>query len=281
MNRWVGKQIYFPQNTPSIIYGKNSLSELSKDGLYKDFKILLYVDSTGCNSCRMKLLEWKQIISEAEILFPNKVDFLFYFQPKSINELMNILSANQFDYPIFVDNEDSINTLNQFPKSRMSRVSQLSKSIQNECFLLNKDDKVLAQGNPTSSLRIWDSFKAIIGGNQNPETKILTSVSLDKTVHNFGTITKDSTSSTVFKVTNNGGKPLLITRISLSCGCTDVIWNRQPIKPGEIALIKAEIKPDDIGYFSKNLVLYCNSVDSPIVLTLKGVANKNIQNTFN
>ena len=278
---WVGKQIYFPQNTPCIMHGRDSLTKFCKDSLRKEYKILFYVDSTGCNSCRMKLLEWKQIISEAEILFPNKVDFLFYFQPKSIYELKNILSANLFDYPIFVDDADSINSLNQFPKTRRSRTNQFSKSIQNECFLLNKEDKVLAQGNPTSSLQIWESFKAIIGGNQNTETKIQTSASLDRTIHNFGTITKDSISSTVFKVTNNGNKPLLITRISLSCGCTDVIWDKQPIKPGESTIIKAEIKPNDIGYFSKNLVIYCNSINSPIVLTLKGIANNNIQNKLN
>ena len=137
---WVGKQIYFPQNTPCIMHGRDSLTKFCKDSLRKEYKILFYVDSTGCNSCRMKLLEWKQIISEAEILFPNKVDFLFYFQPKSIYELKNILSANLFDYPIFVDDADSINTLNQFPKTRRSRTNQFSKSIQNECFLLNKED---------------------------------------------------------------------------------------------------------------------------------------------
>lgn len=280
-NRWIGKQIYFPEKIPCIMHGRDSLIELYKDNFCKEFKILFYVDSTGCNSCRMKLLEWKQIISEAEILFPNKVDFLFYFQPKSIYELKNILSANQFDYPVFVDNADSINILNQFFKTRTLRVSQFSKSMQNECFLLNKEGKVLAQGNPISSLRIWESFKAIIRGNQNLETKIQTSASLDKTIHNFGAVAKDSTSSTLFEVTNNGNKPLLITRISLSCGCTDVIWDRQPIRPGESTIIKAEIKPDDIGYFSKNLVIYCNSANSPIVLTLKGIAKSNIQNTLN
>lgn len=276
MNEWVGKQIYFPKMMPLVINERDSLAELIRDSLCKEYKILFYVDSTGCNSCRMKLLEWKQLITETEILFPNKVDFLFYFQPKSIHELKNVLSANQFDYPIFVDFADSINTLNKLTKTRKSRVNRFSKSSQNECFLLNKRDEVLAQGNPTSSLRIWESFKAIIRGDEDAEKKIQTSVSIDKTNHDFGTITKDSTSSTFFNVTNNGDYPLLISRISLSCGCTDVVWDRQPIKPGESTIIRAEIKPNSVGYFSKNIVVYCNCVNSPIVLTLKGIANSNL-----
>jgi len=67
---WEGKEILFPENLPCYVSDNDTLSELCDEIFRKEFKILLYVDSAGCSSCRLKLLEWKQLIDEAEILYP-------------------------------------------------------------------------------------------------------------------------------------------------------------------------------------------------------------------
>ena len=238
----------------------------------KQFKIFLYVDSIGCSSCRLKLLEWKQLIEEVEILYPNKVGFLFYIQPKSVEEMTELLLINGFNYPVFLDTDGLIDSLNNFPQPMSARLSQYPQAALNQCFLLNKDNKVLDSGNPTIATRIWESFKYEIEIGNKSDPKMITIVEVNKTVHDFGTVRKDEKNSAVFSITNAGDNPLIISRISASCGCTNVTWNRQPIASGNSASVQAEITLSEVGFFSKNLVVYCNTNESPIILSLRGIA---------
>lgn len=88
---WDDKEILFPENLPCHISGMDTVHTLCNQIFGKEFKILLYVDSAGCSSCRLKLLEWNQLIEELEILYPGKVGFLFFFQPKSMEEITELL----------------------------------------------------------------------------------------------------------------------------------------------------------------------------------------------
>jgi len=229
------------------------------------------VDSAGCSSCRLKLLEWKQLIEETKILYPGKVGFLFYFQPKSTEEITELLLINGFDYPVFIDVDAAIDRLNQFPLTQV-RLSQSPQATLNQCFLLNKDNKVLESGNPTVTPRVWESFKYEIESGNTTVPKIITTVEVDKTVHDFGTIRKNEKNPAVFMITNAGNDPLIISRISASCGCTIVTWDKQPITSGNSTTVQAEITLSEVGSFSKNLVVYCNANESPIILTLRGMA---------
>ena len=268
---WEDKKILFPEDIPCYVSDNDTLSELCGEIFRKDFKILLYVDSAGCSSCRLKLLEWKQLIEETKILYPGKVGFLFYFQPKSTEEITELLLINGFDYPVFIDVDAAIDRLNQFPLTQV-RLSQSPQATLNQCFLLNKDNKVLESGNPTVTPRVWESFKYEIESGNTTVPKIITTVEVDKTVHDFGTIRKNEKNPAVFMITNAGNDPLIISRISASCGCTIVTWDKQPITSGNSTTVQAEITLSEVGSFSKNLVVYCNANKSPIILTLRGMA---------
>jgi Protein of unknown function (DUF1573). len=95
---------------------------------------------------------------------------------------------------------------------------------------------------------------------------------LDKTVHDFGDImVSDGPVTASFKVENVGSDAMLIYNVVSSCGCTDVEWTRQPIKPGETGVIKATYKNDEGAYpFDKNLTVYFSGVKQPVILRLKG-----------
>lgn len=97
-------------------------------------------------------------------------------------------------------------------------------------------------------------------------------VKLDKTVHDFGDImVSDGPVSTTFTVTNVGSKPLVIYHVASSCGCTDVEWTRQPLKPGEKGSIKATYKNDEGGYpFDKTLTVSFSEPKQPVILRLRG-----------
>ena len=97
-------------------------------------------------------------------------------------------------------------------------------------------------------------------------------VKLDKTVHDFGDIMlSDGPVSATFTATNIGDKPLVIYNVVSSCGCTDVEWTRQPLKPGESGTIKATYKNDEGAFpFDKNLTVYFSGIKQPVILRLRG-----------
>jgi len=127
---WTGKQILFPDAIPCQFLGMDTVCINPAN---QNYKILLYVDSTGCSACRLQLSAWKQLISEAEALFPGKVDFLIFYQPKErdVRELAYQLKQDDFQYPVFLDIDNQIDKANRFPSD---------PSFQ--CFLLDKDNNV-------------------------------------------------------------------------------------------------------------------------------------------
>lgn len=87
----------------------------------------------------------------------------------------------------------------------------------------------------------------------------------------YGTIAKNSDGKREFVLTNNGNKPLIITNAQGSCGCTVPTWPKEPIAPGEKAVIGVKYSTDRVGPFSKTITLTTNVTGQPTkVLTIKG-----------
>jgi hypothetical protein len=187
------------------------------------------------------------------------VGFLLYFQPKNVKEMGFLFVRERFDYPVFMDTNGVINSLNRFPQE-----------MQYQCFLLNSDNKVLMIGNPVSNQRIWELYKEQISGRKEKEPAVLTAVNADKTVHDYGTIRKGSVNPAVFLIVNTGNYPLVINRVSTSCGCTNVEWDKQPVEPGQTANIRVEMIPEETGYFRKTVDVFCNTEESRVRLTVTG-----------
>lgn len=57
-------------------------------------------------------------------------------------------------------------------------------------------------------------------------------VTFEKSTHDFGDITHGDKVEHVFKFTNTGNEPLLITNVEVQCGCTTPKWPKEPIPPG-------------------------------------------------
>lgn len=60
----------------------------------------------------------------------------------------------------------------------------------------------------------------------------------EETEFNFGTIDEGKVIEKVFKFTNDGQAPLVISNITASCGCTSPDWTKTPVKPGEEGFVK-------------------------------------------
>jgi len=100
------------------------------------------------------------IIAESDTLLGDRVDFLFYFQPKNEKELLYVFKQNDFDYPVYLDRENRLDQLNGFPSQ-----------MEYKCFLLDGNNKVVAIGNPALNPKIWELYKRQITGESRQPAK--------------------------------------------------------------------------------------------------------------
>lgn len=104
-------------------------------------------------------------------------------------------------------------------------------------------------------------------------------VSFSKTVHDFGDVAVDGGPvSCSFDVKNISAKPVAITSVVSSCGCTAVKWTREDIQPGKSGTISATYSNEDGPYpFDKTLTVYVSNIKKPIILHIRGVVQEQVQ----
>lgn len=92
----------------------------------------------------------------------------------------------------------------------------------------------------------------------------------DKNIHQFGTVLWKNPATATFKVTNTGDKPLVISNVTTSCGCTEADWTQTPIAPGASGTITTTFDAKALGRFHKNIGVYCNAASRPVYLSIRG-----------
>lgn len=65
VREWEGKEIQFPPNSVFTIQGKDTIKH---SGDNCDYKIVTYIDSIGCTSCKLQLQNWKDFILKMDSL---------------------------------------------------------------------------------------------------------------------------------------------------------------------------------------------------------------------
>ncbi len=90
-------------------------------------------------------------------------------------------------------------------------------------------------------------------------------------VLDFGEIKQNVPKTAEFELTNTGTAPIIINNVMPSCGCTNVDYPKEPIKPGQTAKIKTTYNAAASGAFKKSLTVYLNATPEPQVLEIKGV----------
>jgi hypothetical protein len=98
---------------------------------------------------------------------------------------------------------------------------------------------------------------------------------VDKTVHDFGTITKENEGSVsaVFTVKNAAKVPIILSEVKASCGCTTPNWTKEPIAPGKTGKVTATYNPKGhVGPFEKSVTINISVGDKTrtIVVKIKG-----------
>lgn len=93
--------------------------------------------------------------------------------------------------------------------------------------------------------------------------------------YDFGDVVSGDKVKNVFKFTNTGDEPLIITDVKASCGCTAPSWPKEPVAPGESAEIEAIFDTaGKSGAQTKSITVTANTEPSSTVLILEGLVNK-------
>ena len=93
----------------------------------------------------------------------------------------------------------------------------------------------------------------------------------DKTLHDFGDVSVTdgpltctytlTNTGQAYTLTNTGQEPIAIFEVVTSCGCTNVVWTKEPILPGKTGTVKATYKNEDGPMpFDKTLTVYISGV---------------------
>ena len=259
VNEWNNKEICFPahpvftrQLTDTVLY------RIPKS----DYKVVVFVDSVGCVSCKLQLSRWKEFMHEVDSLSDGAVPFVFFFQSKDLRELRYILKCDGFSHPVCIDTDDEFNRLNHFPGEMMFQT-----------FLVDSENRVKVIGNPIHNLSVKELYlKELTGMKSNPLP--VTTVHSDSVEYHYGTVGENQTESRKVVLHNTGKEVFRIKGVTTSCDCMTVEYGWDEIQPGESAVLTEKYKAEEPGDFWRTITIYGNIPDQSITLDFWGIVRK-------
>jgi hypothetical protein len=88
-------------------------------------------------------------------------------------------------------------------------------------------------------------------------------INYDDNTVDYGKIDKGSDGKRIVKIQNVGDKPLIISNINTSCGCTVPQWPTEPIAPGKKGEITVTYNTSNVGKFSRTITISSNDAKKP------------------
>lgn len=263
LQEWDGREIIYSPGMKFTVQGRDTLN---LDSVQCRYRIVTYIDSIGCVSCKLNLKKWLEFVSEIDSTYLNDVCFQFVFQPYRVNEIYLLLKRDKFTLPVSIDRYNHFAMLNNFPKE-----------AEFHTFLLNEQNKVIAIGNPTFSLKMKNFYLKIIQDeeanfNDGENCIAKTEAQAKEQTISLGRFNWREEQNVVFTVQNIGEHPLVVNNIITSCGCTTVEYSKEPVQSGRSLNIKVKYKADHPEHFDKTITIYCNATDSPFRLKISGNA---------
>jgi len=95
----------------------------------------------------------------------------------------------------------------------------------------------------------------------------------------YGIIEKGSDGVRVFEFTNTGNAPLIISKVSSSCGCTIPNWSKDPVLPGKTGEIQVKYDTNRVNPIRKAITVISNSDTPTKVLKITGEVKANLDGT--
>ena len=256
VKEWQGKEVRFPENPVFTRQLSDTVDYRIPDA---EYKVLVYVDSIGCTSCKLQLPKWKELIAYVDSVSGGQVPFLFFFQSKDNKELRYILKRDNFRLPVCVDSQNEFGKLNRFPSEQMFQT-----------FLLDKDNRVKVIGNPIHNLSVKELYLKEIAGVKETETLALTQIIPDREEYDMGIVAENETKKQKILLKNTGNVPFVIKGITTSCDCTTAEYDWKEIAPDEQKEMVVSYKGEEPGDFWRTVTVYGNIPGQSLALSFVG-----------
>ena len=230
---WVGKEIVIPEGLGFQV--GNIPVDYDFDAA--DFKIVTYVDSSGCTNCRMKLKDWEKVIDGFKSSPDVDVSFLMIVDSDKREEIERIVKDNDFHHPVAIDSAGLFKKANPLPSKP-----------EHQTFLLDADNKVIALGNPVYNPKIRELYARLIFDSTDDE-KILEDVEeqiCKNPVRGIGVVSRGDTINKRFRFLNDTESDLTLQEITPSCHCVSAKVDWKVLKSGEYADIEISYIADTI-----------------------------------
>ena len=112
-------------------------------------------------------------------------------------------------------------------------------------------------------------FIGLIGFSVNAQDKVA-KIEFKTDVIDYGTIEKGANGVRVFEFTNTGNAPLIISKVSSTCGCTIPKKPDGPIMPGEVGQIEVKYDTNRVMPIRKTITVISNADTPTVALKIKG-----------
>ena len=259
VNEWTNKEILFPGNPVFTSMVKDTVPyRIPKT----DYKVVVFVDSVGCISCKLQLPKWKKFMHEVDSLSDGNVPFVFFFQTKDVRELRYILRRDNFSHPVCIDTEDSFYKLNRFPGEMMFQT-----------FLVDSENRVKVIGNPIHNLSVKDLYLNELVGIEAISQPV-TMIQAYSAEYHYGVVGENMTASRNIILKNTGKEVFRIKGITTSCDCMTAGYDWDEIPPGGKAAMTVEYKAEEPGDFWRTITIYGNIPSKSVTLDFWGTVKK-------
>lgn len=262
VKEWTGKKISNIPLTDYIVYNQLTDSIEKIPVHLATYKILVYINEEGSESCRLHLYEWDSFFREVDSI-SNDISNLVIVKPKNKFAFIQSLRDYHFARPVYIDEDGKFNATNKFPANNLYHQ-----------FLLGKNNDVLFIGNPLNSKMVRKAYIDIIKGKQMEATNtdrnigkaILSTNNID-----LGEIPLNTTKSVNVAVRNTGDYPVIIQEVRTNCGCMQIDYKKEPITKEGSSIIDISYHATNLGMVNKDIVVYCNTKESPYIIKIKGI----------
>lgn len=116
------------------------------------------------------------------------------------------------------------------------------------------------------------------------KTEKQTVILFKTTVCDIGSVEHGAEAKAIFTFKNITKKPIKLTNVKASCGCTAVDWPREEVAKKKKQKISITYDSNRVGRFSKTVYVYIDGQENPIQLEIRGEVlpqSNNQQNNSN
>lgn len=237
---WRGKYIKIPLNLTFEVQNDTIAYDIDDC----DYKIIQYVNSSGCTGCKMNLPAWEQFMGELMSNQDLSIKLLLVVNTDNPEKLRKNLKKYHFRYPI------SLDTNNIF-----SLENGLGELQTSQTFLLNDKNEIVIIGNPVQNAKIKTLYLKELNIEDKPKRTYIT---ITPTNLAMGVFSPKEEKRAKFRLFNNGDTPIVVKDVYTSCDCTSAWTNQDTIYPNsqidiQVSCVASENDNDFIRYIHVSL----------------------------